>query len=184
MGHRTCVLLGVFACFLGLNINLWSQSIPAVDGIRGYMDPRTGIFHAIPLPDLQEADVPPPATFGGKFVFNFTITVSSTLASTAKILCGASASVTEPTTFSTFAESASVTATRSGSTATCTVTIPYSWSLSSSTTDKVTLSYQIIAGVPTTTIPLATRTSVHSPMGTISVPANGATTTETIAATI
>jgi hypothetical protein len=34
MGHRTCVLLGVFACFLGLNINLWSQSIPAVNGIR------------------------------------------------------------------------------------------------------------------------------------------------------
>ena len=98
MGHRTCVLLGVFACFLGLNINLWSQSIPAVNGIRGYLDPRTGIFHSIPLPDLQEADVPPPATFGGKLVFNFTITVSSTLASTAKILCEASASTEDAAT--------------------------------------------------------------------------------------
>jgi len=140
MGHRTCVLLGVFACFLGLNINLWSQSIPAVNGI-GYLDPRTGIFHSIPLPDLQEADVPPPATFGGKFVFNFTITVSSTLASTAKILCEASASTEDAATLNFITETASVTATRSGSTATCTVTIPYSWNLSSSTTDKVSLTY-------------------------------------------
>ena len=141
MGHRTCVLLGVFACFLGLNINLWSQSIPAVNGIRGYLDPRTGIFHSIPLPDLQEADVPPPATFGGKFVFNFTITVSSTLASTAKILCEASASTEDAATLNFITETASVTATRSGSTATCTVTIPYSWNLTSSSSDKVSLTY-------------------------------------------
>jgi len=183
MGHRTCVLLGVVACFLGLNINLWSQSIPAVNGIRGYLDPHTGIFHSMPHPDLQEADVPPPAAFGGKFVFNFTITVSSTLASTAKILCEASASTEDVSTLNFIAETASVTATRSGSTATCTVTIPYSWNLSSSTTDKVSLSYQIIAGVPSTTIPLATRTSEQS-LKTIAVPANGATTTETITATI
>jgi hypothetical protein len=183
MGHRTCVLLGVFACFLGLNINLWSQSNPAANGIRGYLDPRTGIFHSMPHPDLQEADVPPPATFGGKFVFNFTITVSSTLASTAKILCEASASTEDAATLNFIVETASVTATRSGSTATCTVTIPYSWNLSSATTDKVSLSYEIVAGVPTATVPLATRTSAQ-PLKTISVPANGATTTETIAATI
>ena len=182
MGHRTCVLIGVFACFLGLNTNLWSQSIPAVNGIRGYLDPRTGIFHALPVPDLQEADVPPPAATGGKLVFNFTITVSSALASTTKIFCTASATVLEAT-LSEFAESASVTATRSGSTATCTVTIPYSWNLSTVSTDRVSLSYTIIAGVPTTTIPLATRTSEHS-LPPISVPANGATTTATITATI
>lgn len=64
-----------------------------MNGIRGYLDPRTGIFHSMPLPDLQEAEVPPPTTFGGKFVFNFTITVSSTLASTAKIGCQATASL-------------------------------------------------------------------------------------------
>ena len=58
MGHRTCVLLGVFACFLGLNINLWSQSIPAANGIRGYLDPRTGIFHSMPHPDLQDRPRP------------------------------------------------------------------------------------------------------------------------------
>jgi len=47
----------------------------------------------------------------------------------------------------------------------------------------VSLSYQIIAGVPSTTIPLATRTSEQS-LKTIAIPANGATTTETITATI
>lgn len=183
MGHRTCVLLGVVACFLGLNINLWSQSVPAVNGIRGYLDPRTGIFHSMPHPDVQEADVPPPAATGGKFVFNFTITVSSTLASTAKILCEASASLEDVASLNFITETASVTATRSGSTATCTVNIPYSWNLSSASTDKVSLSYQIIGGVPTATIPLATRTSGQS-LKQIAVPANGAITTETITATI
>lgn len=183
MGHRMLILPAVLACLLGFNLNLWSQSIPAVNGIRGYLDPRTGIFHSMPHPDLQEADAPPPAPFGGKFVFNFTITVSSTLASTAKILCEASATTDDIGSANLILETAAVTATRSGSTATCTVTIPYSWNLSSASTDKVGLSYQIIAGVPTATTPLATRTSEQS-LKTINVPANGATTTEAITATI
>jgi hypothetical protein len=166
-----------------LNINLWSQNTPAANGIRGYLDPRTGIFHAMPLPDLQEADVPPPAATGGKFVFNFTITVSSNLGSTAKILCEASALTEDAASANLITETASVTATRSGSTATCTVNIPYSWNLLSASTDKVSLSYQIIGGVPTTTVPLATRSSGQS-LKQIAVPANGATTTETITATI
>ena len=181
MGQRLLVLLAVLACFLGLNINLWSQSIPEVNGIRGYLDPRTGIFHSMPNPDLQEADVPPPATFGGKFVFNFSITVSSALPSTTKIFCEATASTVDPLNLIT--ETASVMATRSGSTANCTVTIPYSWNLSSSSTDRVSLLYQVIAGVPSTTTPLATRSSSQS-LPQTKVPANGATTTETIAATI
>lgn len=183
MGQRLLILPAVLACFLGLNINLWSQSIPAVNGIRGYLDPHTGIFHSMPHPDLPEADVPPPTTFGGKFVFNFTITVSSTLASTAKIFCQASATTEDVAALNFIAETASVTATRSGSTATCTVTIPYSWNLTSSSSDKVSLTYSIIAGVSSTTVPVATRTSEQS-LKTISVPANGATTTEAIAATI
>jgi hypothetical protein len=183
MGQRLLILLAVLACFLGLNINLWSQSTPAVNGIRGYLDPHTGIFHSMPHPDLQDADVPPPTTFGGKFVFNFTITVSSALPSTTKIFCEASVLTEDVTSLIGINEDASVAATRSGSTATCTVTIPYSWNLSSSSSDRVSLSYSIIAGVPSTTVPLATRTSGQS-LPQIKVPANGATTTETIAATI
>ena len=183
MGRKLPILLGTLACLLGLNISVWSQSIPAVNGIRGYLDPRTGIFHSMPHPDLQDADVPPPAATTGKFVFTFTITVSSTLASTAKILCEASASLEDTASLNFISETASVIATRSGSTATCTVNIPYSWNLSSASTDKVSLAYQIIGGVPSTTVPLATRTSGQS-LKTISVPANGATTNEAITATI
>lgn len=183
MGHRMLILPAVLACLLGFNMNLWSQSTPAVNGIRGYLDPRTGIFHSMPLPDLQGADVPPPTTFGGKFVFNFTITVSSTLASTAKIGCQATASLEDVVSLTSTLETASAVATRSGSTATCTVTIPYSWNLSSPTSDKVSLTYSIIAGAATTVNPLPARTSEHS-FGPISVPANGATTTEPITATI
>lgn len=135
MGHRMLTLPAVLACLLGFNMNLWSQSVPAVNGIRGYPDPRTGIFHSMPHPDLQAADVPPPTTFGGKFVFNFTITVSSTLASTAKIGCEVTASLEDAASLNSILETASVVATLSGSTASCTVTVPYSWNLSSSTSD-------------------------------------------------
>lgn len=183
MGQRLLILPAVLACFLGLNINLWSQSVPAVNGIRGYLDPHTGIFHSMPHLAQDAADVPPPAAFGGKFVFNFTITVASSLASTAKIICQAAATTDDVASTNLILETAAVTATRSGSTATCTVTIPYSWNLSSASSDRVSLTYQIIAGVPTSATPLATRTSEQS-VATISVPANGATTTEAIAATI
>jgi hypothetical protein len=183
MGRKLPTLLGVLACFLGLTMNLWSQSNLPVKGIRGYLDPRTGLFHSLPQAALPDAEVPPPAPFGGKFVFNFTITVDSAIASTAKIICEATASTEDVASLNLILETASVTATRSGSTATCTVTIPYSWNLSSATTDKVSLTYQIFAGPSSTTNPLATRVSEQN-LKTISVPANGATTTETITATI
>jgi hypothetical protein len=82
-------------------------------------------------------------------------------------------------------EIAAVAATRSGSTATCTVTIPYSWSLINSTTDMVQLSYVITApgAVSTGTTGLPYRASSRN-FVSIKVPANAATTTETLKATI
>lgn len=185
MGRRLSTLLCVLACFLGLNISLWSQSIPAVNGIRGYLDPRTGIFHSMPHPPQQDAEASaPPTTFGGKFVFSFTITISSSLSSTAKIACAATASLEDTSTLNFIVETAEVLATRSGSTATCTVNIPYSWNLGSSSTDRVSLTYQIIAPVEASATTILPGRMSEQGLGTISVPANGATTTETITATI
>lgn len=45
--NRLCSLLCVCACLIGLNVALWGQSAPTVSGIRGYLDPRTGIFHSL-----------------------------------------------------------------------------------------------------------------------------------------
>ena len=183
MNSKLCSLLCVCACLIGLNAALWGQSAPTVSGIRGYLDPRTGIFHSLAQMTPQDEE-PATSTFAGKFVFNFTITISSTISTSVKIACAANATLEDVATTNFILESAEVTATRSGSTATCTVNIPYSWKLGSAPTDKVTLTYQISAPVEATgTAVLPSRISQQT-VGVISVPANGATTTETVTATI
>jgi hypothetical protein len=178
------------ACFLGINLSLWGQNAPTVPGIRGYMDPKTGIFHSIPDPptnaQISEADSRV-TTFTGKFVFNFTITVNSTIASTSQIGCFASISTNDATNLNNVADAAAVAVTRgSGTTVKCTVTIPYSWKLGNSAADMVHLSYSI--GSPlelgiATPAAYPNREGAQS-IGTIKVPLNGATTTETITATM
>lgn len=183
MNSKFCSLLCVCACVIGLNATLWGQSALTVNGIRGYLDPRTGIFHSLAQAAPQDEE-PATSTFAGKFVFNFTITINSTISTTAKIACAANATLEDVATANFILESAEVTATRSGSTATCMVTIPYSWKLGSGSTDKVTLTYQIAVPVEATgTAVLPSRVSEQT-VGVISVPTNGSTTTETVAATI
>ena len=183
MGHRLSTLLVVCMFFLGMTVSLWGQSGSAVNGIRGYLDPRTGIFHSMPQAATQEGE-PSTTTFAGKLVFDFTITVSSSISSSAKIACEAGASLEDTATLNFILESAQVLATRSGSTATCTVTIPYSWKLGSGSSDKVTLTYQITVPVEATGSSVLPSRFSEQTVGVISVPANGSTTTETVTATI
>jgi hypothetical protein len=123
-------------------------------------------------------------TSTGKFVVNFTITVDSNLPTTDKIACSVQAQVADVSSGHIILESASVAATRNGATASCSVTIPYSWTLSSASTDKVNLAYTItVPGVASAANALPSRFSSQS-IATISVPANGSTTTETVSATI
>jgi len=190
VSQKVSTLCLLVVCTLGINLSLWGQNASATRGIPGYMDPRTGIFHALPSPEIQDATVEAPAvtTFGGKFVVNFTITVSSTIASTNKIGCEVSASLADVSgTFQNFiSETASVAVTRgTASTVTCSVTIPYSWKLASSATDMVSLAYVITSPVEVSTVAgqFPTRTS-SAGIATIKVPANGAITTEAVAATI
>ena len=189
MSHKLWTLSLPFVCLLGISVPLWGQDVGAEHGIRGYVDPRTRIFH--PLPQAQDADVKPAAATSvtGKFVFNFTITVDSTIASTNQITCFAGASVNDTVAPNNVLEAAAVTVPRgSGSTVTCTVTIPYSWKLGSASTDTVSLSYSVIS--PTSIGILLNSMSAYpqrlgsQKIGTIKVPANGATTTETITATM
>jgi hypothetical protein len=182
LGHRLSTILVICVCLLGLNEVLWGQT--AGRGIRGYLDPETGTFHV--LPHATDDAVPPPATtFSGKFVFNFTITVDATIASTAKIECLATALVEDNVTGGSpniITEEAAVVATRSGTTATCTVNIPYSWSLVTGSTDKVNLGYTIQApSEVAATAALPARISSQQNFASISIPTG--TTTETITAT-
>jgi hypothetical protein len=174
------------SCLLGLVASGFAQNVHSktTPGILGFLDPKTGAFRVLPNPDADDSDASPPAATTGKFVFSFTITVSSSISASAKIGCSATTTLIDVSTSNFFEEEAAVLATRSGSTATCTVTIPYSWNLKSASSDKVTLAYSIDAPVEATaTTALPMRLSSQT-IGTIAVPAPGATTTETIVATI
>jgi hypothetical protein len=136
-------------------------------------------------PDVGQAAL---TTFGGTFLFKITITIKSTNLSTDTIGCSAGLSVIDqnPTTFvvtGTWEEGASVAAVKSGSTATCTVTIPYSWSLANGSSDMVNLDYVIEVPASASNPPLPNRVNSHS-LASMHVPANGTTTTVTVAATI
>jgi hypothetical protein len=117
----------------------------------------------------------------GKFVYNFTIMVKSTLPASDVIECTGSASVFD-TSGRTMEESAGVAASRGAGTATCSVSIPYSWPLAGASTDMVNLSYTITAPVSGTS-GLPNRFSAVG-FASIHVPASGSTTTEVITATI
>lgn len=117
----------------------------------------------------------------GKFVYNFTISVKSTIPASQVIECLGSASVFD-TSGRTMEESAGVAATRGASTAACTVTIPYSWPLAGAGTDMVNLSFTINTPVSGPS-GLPNRLSTQG-FATIHVPPSGSTTTETISATI
>jgi len=175
-------IIFVCVCLVGFTQLAWSQKPASPQhGILGYLDPVTGTFKPLvqnPAPS-EEAEMEAPGPTTGKFVFSFTITISSTNLSGDTISCQAEASAFDVTR--SLDESASVKATVSGSTATCTVTIPYSWTLTTPTTDMVSLSYTIYA---TSSTGQPTRTSSQTPLATIKVPTSGATTTETIKATI
>jgi hypothetical protein len=136
-------------------------------------------------PDVGQAAL---TTFGGTFVFKITITVKSTNIPTDTIACAAGVGVIDQntTTFvvtGNWEEGAAVAAVRSGSTATCTVTIPYSWSLANGGTDMVNPDYAIEVPGSSANPPLPARQNSHS-LASMHVPANGSTTTITVAATI
>jgi hypothetical protein len=157
----------------------------------GYYDREAGAF--TPLRAVaQDAEVLPAVTpTTGELVFNFTITVKSTVPKNAVIVCQGFAFVNE-SGFSA-QENALSLATGTGATRTCSVKIFYSWLLASPSTDSVNLSYktriadgvQITAtnGTDTSVVTSEARGS-NQTIAPIKVPANGATTTETISVTL
>ncbi len=184
---KTTKLVFAIACVLGLVASSFAQNAGTKKspGILGYLDPKTGVFRTLPTPVTDSAEPAATTVFGGTFVVTFTITVKSAIATSAKISCSVTASLidAETTNPSIIEEEAAVVATRSGSTATCTVTIPYSWNLATGSTDKVTLAYSLVAPVEATATTAFPQRLSTQDIATISVPANGKTTDETVTAT-
>jgi hypothetical protein len=179
--NRTKTIL-VGLCLFGLSLTGWSQNAnrPAVPGIPGYLDARTGTFKPMPLTTPNE-DEPPTTPTTGKVVLNLTVTLETTFPTNEVYSCGLSATVFEVTTMLSFVDSLEVTATKSGSTLTCHVTLPYSWALGSAATDTMGISYTVNAAAPSPGLPL--RLAEHG-IANIRVPPTGTTTTYTLATAI
>ena len=181
--------------FASLTLQAWGQAAIHKPGTVGRIDPNTGTFKpftAVVEDSPEAAAINAATTFGGTLVFTISIAIKSTnLPSTDTIGCSADAFVSDvnPTTFALagdFEEEAAVQATRTSSTtATCTVRIPYAWPLSFQSTDMV--SRNITVSVPgfftSTTNALPNRIHTRS-LPSIKVPANGATTSVSIAVVI
>ena len=80
MSHKFLTVLFICVCLLGMNQGMLAQNAASL-GILGFVDPATGAFHMLPQA-ADESVTPAATTFAGSLVFNFTITVSSSIAST------------------------------------------------------------------------------------------------------
>jgi hypothetical protein len=153
---------------------------PAQPGIPGYLDPRTGAFKPMAKVPLDESEIESVTATAGDFKVTFTITVKSSLPSTAVVSCTFSASTLEISSGLSMDDSMTVAATGTGSSRTCTLNMFYSWPLSSPSSDTVTLSYVISAvGTGSGTLDRTSTQTLPSIKG-----APSGTTTKTVTATI
>ncbi len=176
------IILGVLVCALSSQL-CWSQEARPVSPNRvlGYLDSSTGVFRSIvQTEDFDSSSLAAANPQTGTIVVNFTITIKSVIPATTPINCSVEASVAEISAggVNLISDGATVAATRTGSTAKCTVTIPYSWMVSNSATARLSLTYSLVAS-KTGTTGLLSRSSIGS-IASIPVPANSATTTQTV----
>lgn len=159
----------------------------------GYYDHATGIFTPL-QPIAQEEEMPPVITpTTGTIVFSITITLKTAVPKNGVVGCDGHVFVSGDSSGFNSQESGFALATGTGTTRTCKVTIPYSWLLASPATDSVSLNYnafvaeglQVTATNGTdTAVEFANIRQSSQGIATIKVPANGATTTETISITL
>lgn len=132
-----------------------------------------------------------PTATTGTIVANFSIKLVTPVPSGYQVQCFLYATVTEENSSYTIndeiSDSAGVKATVSGSTATCSVKLPYSWYLSTASSDTANLTYYLYIENASATNGTgeARSSSQYVPgAGAIKIPANNATTTFSIAATL
>lgn len=179
MSRARISMFMICICFAALTQSMWGQTRAGSRPTAGANLPRPNVV----VDDLNVA-LPALTTFTGTLQFTITITVKSLHLST--LTCEASADVIDENTSTfmvtgTFEEAASISVAVAPTT-TCVVKIPYSWALANATTDTVSVGYGITAVGPAAN-GSPTRFNSHS-LAAIKIPANGATTSINIAATI
>jgi hypothetical protein len=157
----------------------------------GYFNPDTGLFEPVQAA-AQDPDAPPIAATTGTLVYNFTITLKTPLPKNGILTCTGGGEVIE-TKYSTDEGGFGIAKLVSGDTYSCSVSLPYSWLLSTPSTDHILLSFKVQVnealeitatnGTGTTFLVSAGRASAQT-LASIPVPANGASTTETVSVTL
>ncbi len=180
------IIAGFIVC-ASLSPSCWSQEASPATPHRalGYFDYSTGAFRPVlQTEDFDSSSLAAANPQTGTIVVNFTITIKSAIPATSPISCGVEANITEVSVsgVNLILESAAVAATRTGNTAKCTVTIPYSWMVSNTATARLSLNYNLSLSKAGTT-GLLSRSSIGS-IASIPIPANGATTTQTVNAVL
>jgi hypothetical protein len=158
--------------------------------LLGYYDPATGAFQ--PLHSAADAEAPAVTPTTGTLTMKYTITVDAVIPTNGVVGCGGEVTVSDSAGVF-FERGSAIAKLVSGKTYTCSVIIHYSWPLASPTTDKIEFSadsdllygYQVTAtnGTQVVVEPVTQRDSSGS-VAPISVPANGASTTVNISATL
>jgi hypothetical protein len=189
------LVLGLAASSFGQSVIKKQSLFQSPHPQLGYYDPTTGAFTPLKPAVADPEATSTTSTVTGEFVFTITITVKSTFPKNGIVGCSAHLVTEDVTTGLSYGETGSVLATGSGTSWTCKITIPYSWILTTATLgdDEVELDYdasisEVIQGTATNGTSTAVdvipaRDSGHG-LGTIKLPASGATTTETIAVTL
>ena len=180
MNSTKRILVGL--CLLVLSVTAWSQNPnrPPVAGIPGYLDPRTGAFRPMPPATDSEDAAPVVTPTTGKIVLNLTVTLLSTFPATETYSCGLTATTVDSSGLS-FIDSEQIAATKAGSTLTCTITLHYSWALATPTVDRMLVEYTVNGVAGTSGLPI--RLADHG-VASVTVPANGVTTTYTLSTAI
>jgi len=158
--------------------------------VLGYYDPATGIFQ--PLHQSAEVDPATATTETGALIIKFTITVKSAIPTNGVVGCSADA-VTGDDAGEYEEHASGVGKLVSGNTYTCSAIIHYAWLLDTPTTDKVTFTgsttidygYEVTAsnGSANVVAEIESRSSSAN-IASISVPADGATTTVDVKSTL
>src|ERR1700730_12178875 len=198
MQTRRTLLPSLVVLFVGLAPTAFGQfatHLPSSHRELGCYDRVSGVSTPLQQQAGPEAELPPVAPTTGTLVFKFTITAKSPLAKNSVVACSGGVSVSDSSGFSSTEKASGIATLVSGTTYTCTSTINYSWLLTSAGTDKIDFvsihastgyGYQVTAtnGTAILVQPVPGRDSSPSSLAPISVPPNGATTTENISITL
>jgi hypothetical protein len=190
MQKRSVISFLVVVLILGFAILAFAQRA-AHPGELGYYDHSTGQFTPVQQA-ASDADPRAVTDVAGELIVKFTITVKSAIPKNGVVGCAATATVGD-TTGGTVEAATGVATLVSGTTYNCNAIMNYSWALSTPTTDKISFTgratldygYQATAfnGADTVVEPIELRSSSRT-IPEISVPANGATTTVDVSATL